>query len=69
MNIFWSAFNDNTSEMELLIDFAKNKLSYKNLLNNVWSHEALTEVKKIKKIPIEDARSRARKWLSKHTFE
>jgi hypothetical protein len=62
VRINWAVFDDNTSTVEALIDFVKGT-SVAALLAGCWPKACKTEVKKLRKLKVSNARSRAKRWL------
>ncbi|HUU87451.1 MAG TPA: hypothetical protein VMX17_06825 [Candidatus Glassbacteria bacterium] len=68
MNIKWSVFNDNSSERDTLYEFAQQGRSIQYFKDNIFTCEAIKEIRKIRKIGVHSARRRAKQWLHKNGF-
>jgi len=63
--INWNIFHNNSSSVDALVEFVCG-YSIGKAVGLIWDPEARTILRSLKKLPVKNARRRARRWLNKN---
>lgn len=66
--IKFSVFDENSSSRDEIVDFAEGKVSLYHVQKNIWCPKAKAEVWRLKRMPVETARRRARRWAKSRGY-
>jgi len=69
MRINFEVFMKNSSSCDELYQFAIGNNTLSDTYVNMWEPEAKAEIRKLRQLPVKEARTRARRWARRNGLE